>query len=167
MTAAIHQTVPGLDISASEAIRPVLQERLTGLLDLQLTLKHVHWNVVGPNFIAVHEMLDEHVEGIRLMSDELAERIRTLGGEPIGTPGHIVDSRDWDDYKLGRAPVGDHLHALDSVYSGIIVDHRSAIEKTAKDPVSEDLLIGQSAKLELYQWFIRSFIESHPNSTGR
>ncbi len=165
MTTATHQTVPGLDISESTAIQPVLQQRLTSLVDLQLTLKHVHWNVVGPNFIAVHEMLDEHVDGIRAMSDELAERIRTLGGEPIGTPGYLVETRNWDDYKLGRGPVADHLDALDGVYSGIIIDHRKAIELTSADPVSEDLLIGQTAKLELFQWFVRSFAEAQPASS--
>ncbi len=160
MTTAIHQTVPGLDVADSQVIQPVLQQRLTSLLDLQLTLKHVHWNVVGPDFIAVHEMLDDHVVGVRAMSDELAERMRTLGGEPFGTPGHMVETRNWDDYKLGRGSVVEHLNALDSVYCGIIADHRNAIEKTNKDPVSEDLMIGQTAKLELYQWFVRSFIES-------
>jgi len=33
-----------------------LEERLAGLLDFQLVLKHNHWNVIGPNFIAVHEI---------------------------------------------------------------------------------------------------------------
>ena len=38
---------------------------MTALLDLQLTLKHIHWNVVGPTFIGVHEMLDPQVDGVR------------------------------------------------------------------------------------------------------
>lgn len=145
----------------------MLQQRLNSLLDLQLTLKHVHWNIVGPNFIAVHEMLDEHVDGVRGMSDAVAERIRTLGGEPIGTPGYLVESRTWDDYDLGRGATVDHLVALDSVYSGVIIDHRNAIAQTSVDPVTEDLLIGQTAKIELYQWFIRSFVETQPVSSSR
>ena len=157
-----HQTVPGLDISDSRELQPVLQQRLTSLLDLQLTLKHVHWNVIGPDFIAVHEMLDEHVDGVRAMSDEVAERIRTLGGEPVGTPGFITETRSWHDYRLGRAPVNEHLTALDTVYDGVITDHRAAIQASAADPVSEDMLIGQTGKLELYQWFVRSFIEAQP-----
>ena len=38
---------PGLDESAAEKVRITLQERLTALSDLALTLKHIHWNVVG------------------------------------------------------------------------------------------------------------------------
>jgi len=160
--ATTYQTVPGLEVSDSLTLQPILQSRLTGVIDLQLTLKHVHWNVIGPDFIAVHEMLDEHVGAVREMSDELAERIRTLGGEPVGTPGHLVQSRDWKDYPLGRALVTEHLEALDRVYNGIVVDHRKAIEATSSDPVSQDMLTGQTAKLELFQWFVRSFLESRP-----
>ena len=48
----------GLDRKESEQLVGILQSRLVSLIDLGLTLKHVHWNVVGPHFIGVHEMLD-------------------------------------------------------------------------------------------------------------
>ena len=137
-----------------------LQVRLTALLDLGLTLKHVHWNVVGPNFISVHEMLDDFVAKVRPMSDDLAERIRILGGVPCGTPQRIVDTRHWDEYGVGRELTETHLGALDAVYEGIISDHRKVMTKAGEiDPVTEDLLTGQTAELELMQWFIRSFLE--------
>ena len=93
---------------ADEAVS-IMQDRLVALLDLQLTLKHIHWNVVGPNFIAVHEMLDPQVDSIRLMSDSVAERIATTGGQPLGTPGAITATRSWSDYGINRAAVTDHL----------------------------------------------------------
>lgn len=158
---APHNTVPGINAQASSAVIVELEARLAGLLDFQLVLKHIHWNVVGPNFIAVHEMLDEHVAAARSMTDAVAERIRTLGGTPQGTPGFIVGARTWDDYSVNRASVAEHLVALDSVYDGMVGDHRSAIAATAQhDPITEDLLIGQTAQLELFQWFVRSHVES-------
>jgi starvation-inducible DNA-binding protein len=137
-----------------------LQVRLAALLDLQLTLKHVHWNVVGPNFISVHEMLDDFDAKVRPMSDATAERIRTLGGSPCGTPQRIVDTRHWEDYGVGRAMTDRHLEALDTVFSGVIDDHRKVMEKAGDiDPVTEDMLIAQVAELELMQWFVHSFLE--------
>jgi starvation-inducible DNA-binding protein len=147
------------ELSADDAasVVSVLQDRLVAVLDLQLTLKHVHWNVVGPNFIAVHEMLDPQVDQVRAMSDATAERIATCGGIPKGTPGAVVETRRWDDYGLGRATTEDHLEALEAVYAGVIADHRKAVEELGElDPVSEDLLISQLAELELFAWFIRS-----------
>ncbi|HXL87405.1 MAG TPA: ferritin-like domain-containing protein [Streptosporangiaceae bacterium] len=73
-----------LVIPADRVIR-LLQDRLNSLNDLALTLKHVHWNVTGPNFIALHTMLDPQVEAVRAMVDETAERITVLGGSPSGT----------------------------------------------------------------------------------
>ena len=154
-----HHTIPELALDDAKVAATLLQERLVSLLDLQLTLKHIHWNVVGPNFIAVHEMLDEHVESIRAMTDEIAERIAILGFEPVGTPAYITKNRAWDDYPINRGGVGEHLKALDSVYDGIIGDHRKVMASVAEaDSVTEDLMIGQLAKLELYQWFVRSHI---------
>jgi starvation-inducible DNA-binding protein len=160
----VQYTVPGMAKGDANEIIGLLQDRLNALNDLALTLKHVHWNVVGPNFIGVHTMLDPQVEAVRLMVDETAERIATLGGSPAGTPGALVAQRSWDDYDLGRADAIAHLGALDVVYSGVIEAHRKAIEATEDpDPVTQDMLIGQSSQLEQFHWFVRAHLE---NSSG-
>jgi starvation-inducible DNA-binding protein len=153
-------TVPTLSLKEGSAVAETLQERLMSLVDLSLTLKHIHWNVVGPNFIGVHEMLDPHYAGVLTMIDDLAERISTLGGVPSGLPGRLVRDRSWNDYDLDRADALAHLGALDLVYQGVIADHRSAIDRVAEfDNISEDLLIGQTGVLERYHWFVRSHLE--------
>src|SRR4051812_35262118 len=88
-----HFTVPGLEPSEGEQVAELLQGRLTSLIDLSLTLKHVHWNVVGPYFIGVHQMIDPQVDAVREMVDATAERIATLGREPNGLPGYVAKSR--------------------------------------------------------------------------
>lgn len=158
-TANAAYTVPGLSIEDGHRVAELLQGRLHALNDLQLTLKHAHWNVVGPGFIGVHEMLDPQIEKVRAMVDEVAERMATLGVSPQGTPGALVADRTWDDYSLDRAGVREHLAALDVVYDGVITDHRSAIEAVGDvDPITEDILIGEVNELELFQWFMRSFL---------
>lgn len=161
-------TVPGLDKDGAAEVIELLDGRMVSLIDLALTLKHAHWNVVGPGFIAVHKMLDPQVEEVRGMTDELAERIATLGGSPIGTPAALVSRRSWDDYGPARATVLTHLVALDEVYIGIIEDHRKAQETLAElDPVSEDMLIGQLRELEQFQWFIRAHLEDADGTLSR
>lgn len=157
----IEFTAPGMSNDEAQKTIVVLQHRLVALLDLQLTLKHIHWNVVGPNFIGVHEMLDPQVDAVREMTDTIAERIATLGGVPDGTPKAIVEGRNWDDYKLGKGLVTEHLVALDKVYNGVNGDHRKAINTLGElDPVSEDMITGQLAELEQFQWFVRAHLES-------
>ena len=154
-------TTPGLTTEDGHKVANMLQDRLNALNDLQLTLKHVHWNVIGPHFIAVHEMIDPHVEEVRAMVDETAERIATLGLSPLGTPGAIVEGRSWDDYTLDRATTNEHLGALDAVYNGLLESHRKAQETVGDiDAVSEDMLIGQIKQLELFHWFVRAHLET-------
>lgn len=154
-------TVPGMTEAEGGKVIESLRLRLHALNDLALTLKHVHWNVVGPHFIAVHEMLDPQVDAVRSMVDATAERIATLGGSPTGTPGALAAERTWEDYSVGRAQAIEHLGALDVVYSGIIADHRAAVAATeGTDPVTQDLLIEHLRSLELFQWFVRAHLES-------
>ncbi len=164
MQAEAGYTVPGIALEDGHRVAAALQDRLHALNDLQLTLKHVHWNVVGRDFIAVHEMLDPQIDLVRAAVDMTAERMATLGVAPVGTPGALVRDRAWDDYDLGRATCEEHLAALDLVYSGVIEDHRKVIDTVGEiDPVTEDMLIGQTATLEQFQWFLRAHLE---NSDG-
>jgi starvation-inducible DNA-binding protein len=160
-----HMRPAGLDPEDAKLAAETMQEQLTALLDLSMTLKHVHWNVVGPGFLAVHEMLDDHVEKVRKMADVLAERVATLGHVPNGLIGYLSDQRRRRDHGLGRATVEAHLGALDLLYSDVIQTHREAAVITEEpDPVTNDIFIGQSAELEQLQWFVRAHIE---NTSGR
>ena len=153
-------TAPGVEQGAADEVNRILQDRLNSLIDTALTLKHIHWNVVGPSFIGVHRMLDPQVEAVQKMVDDLAERIATLGGSPNGLPGHLVETRRWGDYEFGRASAAAHLGALDIVYEGVISSHRTAVEELGSfDLVTQDLVIEQTRELELFQWFVRAHLE--------
>jgi starvation-inducible DNA-binding protein len=154
-------TIPGLSDKQAARLTELLQKQLSTYNDLHLTLKHVHWNVVGPNFIGVHEMIDPQVDAVRGFADDVAERIAALGASPQGTPGAIIRDRSWDDYSVDRDTVQAHLAALDLVYNGVIEDIRHAIDETDEiDQVTQDLLIDQAGNLEKFQWFVRAHLES-------
>ncbi|MDM8084320.1 DNA starvation/stationary phase protection protein [Cellulomonas cellasea] len=160
-------TVPGLTLAHGGDVAAVLQERLVALLDLALTLKHVHWNVVGPRFIAVHKMLDPQVASVHRMIDKTAERVATLGAAPRGTPGAVVEARSWPDYPLGRATTVDHLRALDAVYDRVASSHRDAADRLhGLDDVSQRILLHQLRRLEFFQWLVRAHLESAGGSLG-
>jgi len=158
-------TIPGISEKDGNKIADLLQKQLSTYNDLHLTLKHVHWNVVGPNFIGVHEMIDPQVELVRGYADDVAERIAALGKSPQGTPGAILKDRTWDDYSVDRDTVQAHLAALDLVYTGVIEDTRKCIDTLEDlDLVSQDMLIDHAGELEKFQWFVRAHLE---NSGGQ
>lgn len=163
-----HYTPAGLGTSAAEKTSAILQKRLASLIDLGLTLKHIHWNVVGSGFRAVHEMMDAQTDTVREMVDAVAERISTLGDVPSGLATHVVETRSaGEDYALGRAPVMAHLATLDKVYEQIGADHRRSIDDVSGlDPVTEDLLISQTAQLEMNHWFVRAHLSDAEGRVG-
>jgi starvation-inducible DNA-binding protein len=80
------------DLSA-DAIRDV-SAALNGLLAdsfaLYLKTKNFHWHVSGPHFRDYHLLLDEHAEAIFATTDEMAERVRKIGGLTLRSIGHIA-----------------------------------------------------------------------------
>ena len=156
----LKYTTPGMSEADATRVVTLLQDRLYACNDLHLTLKHVHWNVVGPHFISVHEMIDPQVEEVRGFADEIAERIATLGGSPVGTPGALVQERSWDEYSIGRATTQEHLGGLDLVYQGVISSYRDAMnELDDLDLVTQDMLIAHINSMELFHWFVRAHLE--------
>jgi starvation-inducible DNA-binding protein len=157
----VEFTVPGMSEKEGREVAELLQKQLSRYNDLHLTLKHIHWNVVGPNFIGVHEMIDPQVELVRGYADEVAERVAALGFSPKGTPGAIINDRTWDDYSVDRDNVQAHLGALDLVYTGVIEDTRKGIDRLEDlDLVTQDILIDHAGELEKFQWFVRAHLES-------
>ncbi|AAU37277.1 MULTISPECIES: Dps family protein [Basfia] len=154
-------SVPGIDVNTGHSIAEALQARLQGLNELALILKHAHWNVVGPQFIAVHEMLDSQVDEVRDFVDEIAERMAALGVAPNGLSGNLVANRQTPEYPLGRASAQDHLRIIDKFYSFNIESHRVVLAHYGElDPISEDLLVAQTRALEKLQWFIRAHLDN-------
>ena len=63
----------------------LLNRHLAAAIDLHAQVKQAHWNVRGPNFIAIHELFDKVADAVEEYSDKIAERAGTLGGTAEGT----------------------------------------------------------------------------------
>lgn len=155
-----NYTVPGIAGPDAKKLIDELQARLTDYNDLHLILKHAHWNVTGPNFIAVHEMIDPQVDLVRAYADEVAERVSTLGGAPVGTPAGHIDNRTPLAYEINEGSTQDHLAALNNTYVQVIEGVRESLAIASDlDPVTEDIFISQASELEKFQWFVRAHLE--------
>jgi starvation-inducible DNA-binding protein len=67
----------------------VLNALLADVFALYLKTKNFHWHMSGPHFRDYHLLLDEHATQIFAMTDELAERVRKVGGTTLRSIGHI------------------------------------------------------------------------------
>lgn len=146
-----------LDSEPNEQVALILQKNLTNLIDLALLMKQAHWNVVGQNFRSIHLQLDEIIATVRDASDEVAERISTLGVAPDGRSATVAQESELSEYPREFVKVGETIRLVADATKATIDSLRSAIEKTGDlDPVSEDLLIGISGPLEKHLWMLQA-----------
>jgi starvation-inducible DNA-binding protein len=130
-----------------------LQATLVDLIDLSLTAKQAHWNVIGENFRSVHMQLDELVEVARDYTDQVAERAAAIGISPNGKARTVAENTGLPDYPTGWHSTRDVVAAMESTLSGLIHRLRARIDETDKtDLVTQDLLIEASRELEKAHW---------------
>src|SRR5665213_2408960 len=98
-------------------LNALLNQRLASAVDLQLQMKQAHWNVKGPNFIALHELFDQVDEGVEAYVDLIAERIVQLGGIAVGTARVAAARSQLEEYPLSIAEGLAHVDAVTTALS--------------------------------------------------
>src|SRR3954451_12539570 len=118
----------------SEATRAKVVELVNGRLadctDLQTQTKQAHWNVKGPNFIALHELFDEINEAVEDYVDEIAERVVQLGGVAEGTARMVAKRSSLAEYPANAVDGRSHVEALSSALAAFGKAARMAIDQS-------------------------------------
>jgi len=134
----------------------LLNALLADSIDLALLTKQAHWNLKGPTFVALHEMLDGFRNEIDSHVDTIAERIVQLGDMALGTAQVVASATRLPPYPTDIAASTDHLAALIDRYGTISDSVRRGINEVANagDASTADILTGYSRFLEKSLWFI-------------
>jgi starvation-inducible DNA-binding protein len=112
----------------SDGFGPVEVDKLSSALNslladcfaLYLKTKNFHWHMTGPHFRDWHLMLDEQATQIYGITDDIAERVRKIGGTTIKSIGQIARlQRIQDSDEPGLAP--------DAMLSELLTDNRTLI----------------------------------------
>jgi starvation-inducible DNA-binding protein len=152
-------------IDLSEKIRRnvivILNDRLAEAIDLQSQVKQAHWNVKGPNFIALHELFDKISDVVLEQIDEIAERATSLGGTAEGTVAVASKRSKLKNYPLNITAGKDHLYYLSTQVSAFGKSVRAAIADTDElgDADTADLFTGISRDLDKYLWFLEAHLQ--------
>src|ERR1700742_1470572 len=83
-------TPSDLDPESVKEITGALNALLADVFVLYLKTKNFHWHMSGPHFRDFHLLLDDHADQIFAMTDEVAERVRKIGGTTLRSIGHIA-----------------------------------------------------------------------------
>ncbi|MBR0558706.1 DNA starvation/stationary phase protection protein Dps [Neokomagataea anthophila] len=139
----------------------LLNARLADLIDLALVIKQAHWNLKGPQFIGVHEMLDGFRTGVDGFVDTAAERAVQLGGTAFGTVQNVAQSSSCPAYPTDIYKISDHISALIERYAIVANNVREAITITAEagDDDTADLFTEVSRGLDKDLWFLEAHVQ--------
>ncbi|GAB4366390.1 MAG: Dps family protein [Elainellaceae cyanobacterium] len=165
--------MPSINIGLSEEQRQGVIDLLNcDLADSYLLLiktKKYHWDVVGPQFRSLHELWEEHYEAISQNIDSVAERIRALGGYPIGTAAGFLEKASIEEHGGDVPRATDMVARLANDHEQIIRNLRNHVDQCSEefhDEGTADFLTGLMEQHEEMAWMLRSFIEGESLQTG-
>ena len=158
----MHDTRNDLPARTRAKVIESLNARLADAIDLGAQAKHAHWNVKGPNFIALHELFDKIAESVEEHIDELAERITALGGTAHGTIGAVARSSSLAPYPENIVDGLQHVDALAAALAQFGKKIRKGIDEAGKqgDADTADLYTGISREADKNLWFLEAHLQS-------
>ena len=134
----------------------VLNALLADVFSLYLKTKNFHWHMSGPHFRDYHLLLDEQGEQIFAISDDIAERVRKIGGTTIRSIGHIAKLQRINDNDQQFVPARDMLLELHADNKALVESLRAAHEVAAKanDYATTSLIEVWIDEAERRAWFL-------------
>jgi len=157
----MYRTQNDLNSNTKKAAIELLNARLADAIDLALLTKQAHWNIKGPQFIALHEMIDGFRTEIDTHVDTLAERVVQLGGTALGTTQTVAKASTLAPYPTDIAKSKDHLAALIERYGKAANLARAAIDEAdeAGDKNTADIFTAYSRALDKSLWFLEAHVQ--------
>jgi starvation-inducible DNA-binding protein len=160
-TMKMHETKNDVAANTKQVSMELLNGRLADAIDLSLIIKQAHWNLKGPRFIAIHEMLDQFRNDVDEHVDIIAERVVQLGGTALGTKETVSDTSKLAAYPTDIYKIEDHLHALIDRFGTAANAVRQSIDEAdeAGDANTADIFTAFSRVLDKDLWFLEAHVQ--------
>ncbi len=148
--------------TAIDEIVKLLNVSLANGMSAQAMIKFAHWNVKGPTFWQTHKLFDEVFDKVLELTDDIGERIGSLGGIAEGLPNEISTNSTLSDYsaKETYATSLEHIEAVANVVAELGNDFRTNIPICGKlgDQVTADCFSQWAGELDHKLYFLEAHL---------
>jgi starvation-inducible DNA-binding protein len=152
----------GLSEEDRQEVIVILNKLLADEYLLFTKTRNYHWNVAGPHFHDLHKFFESQYEEIDGKIDEIAERIRSLGGNTMATFSEFVQhtrlQENPGEYSDSRTMVSKLLSDHESVIRSLRSEVNVCFDKY-HDIGTQDFLTGLIEDHEKMAWMLRSLAE--------
>jgi starvation-inducible DNA-binding protein len=152
----------GLEQDSRVQVGELLQRVLSDEITLYTKTRNYHWNVMGPRFHTLHVFFEAQYQALQEKSDEVAERIRSLGEYAAGSMTEFMDLTRLQEQSPDMHPTATEMLAtLTADHEGIIRTLREGIEKCEADhgdAGTADFLTGLMEDHEKMAWMLRAHL---------
>jgi starvation-inducible DNA-binding protein len=150
------RTPTGLEQTSVRDISGALNALLADVFTLYIKTKNFHWHMSGPHFRDYHLLLDEHGDQLFAMTDDIAERVRKIGGTTIRSIGHIARLRRIQDNDADFVEAADMLSELREDEKALLLSMRAAhtLCDDEEDVATTSLLENWIDQTERRIWFL-------------
>ncbi|HVN93530.1 MAG TPA: DNA starvation/stationary phase protection protein [Terracidiphilus sp.] len=133
-----------------------LNALLADVFALYIKTKNFHWHMSGPHFRDYHLLLDEHADQIFSISDDIAERVRKIGGTTIRSIGQIASLQRIADNDYEFVPAHGMLEELLADNQSLVKNLREAHEvaSDANDYATTSMIEVWIDQAERRAWFL-------------
>lgn len=157
-----HEAVNiGLDRKDMDQTIAVLNEVLANYGVLSTKVKNYHWNVVGIHFMTLHKFFEALYDDLGEEMDEVAERIRTLGGTPLGSMAAFIKTASLKEETRTGLSDKEMLQSILSDEEALIRQLREGTDKadTLGDDGSADFMTSLLEAREKNAWMVRALAQ--------
>ena len=150
------QTPSDIDKKSVADITGALNALLADTFSLYLKTKNFHWHMSGPHFRDYHLLLDDPGDQIFAMTDDIAERVRKLGGTTIRSIGEIGRLQRIQDNDAAYVTPKDMLSELHEDEKAFTLSMRAvhALCDDAGDVATASLLENWIDQSQRRSWFL-------------
>jgi starvation-inducible DNA-binding protein len=150
------KTPTEIDRQSVKDISGALNALLADVFALYVKTKNFHWHMSGPHFRDYHLLLDEHADQMFAVTDDIAERVRKIGGTTIRSIGHIARLQRISDNDAEYVDPGDMLSELREDERALVLRMRAvhSLCDDAGDVATASLLENWIDQTERRIWFL-------------